>query len=562
MTARPEDQARRSRLGRALAPPGSNSRGAPDTPTKWSRFAGNLLRSLARGLMRLYYPVIEVSHRERLPAKGPVLFVANHPGALLDPPVVGWVTQRPVHFYAKAPLFEVPVFGGLLYALGMVPAYRAADDPANVRRNLETLRAGAAYLVQGEAVGLFPEGRSHDLTRVEMIRSGAARIALQAAADGAPVIIIPLGLNHERKERFRSSVWVRVGRPIAVQALLRAHAGDGRKVLRQLTREIEQRLREVVVHLDEPEWQPFLPELEVLLLPMNRGADGHVRGRSGLSPLSTSARDRPLSMNLVPVGRGSGRTAVPSTMVRLARRLAQPGAWSPGTASGPREPLGNEDARDPIPALRRRKLIADAMNHSIRANRPRAEAMAAAIERHRAALAAEGLSLESEVVRLQGPALLWRSVAGFLGWLPALLATVAGALHHAVPFAVTRLLVSRRTHAGRSWLAVYRLLFSLPCYGVWYALVFWALARWTNLWLASLWTLAMPPAGIIALRYCHRLADIIRLWCQEARMALRPRRLDQLRQEQARLRGELQAMADDFRRLPKPHNPAQPRPPS
>jgi hypothetical protein len=178
--------------------------------------------------------------------------------------------------------------------------------------------------------------------------------------------------------------------------------------------------------------------------------------------------------------------------------------------------------------------------------------MAAAIEHHRAALAAEGLGLESDVVRLQGPALVWRSVAGFLGWLPALLATVAGVVHHALPFAVTRLLVRRRAHPGRSWLAVYRLLFSLPCYAVWYALVFWALARWTNLWVAGLWTTAMPPAGIIALRYCHRLTGMVRLWWQEARMAFRPRRLSQLRQDQARLRGELQAMADGFHRLPKP----------
>jgi hypothetical protein len=242
-------------------------------------------------------------------------------------------------------------------------------------------------------------------------------------------------------------------------------------------------LREVVVHLDEPRWQPFLHELEVLL------------------------------------------------------------------------PSRPEDRADPIPALRRRKLIADAMNHWVRQDRPRAEAMAAAIEHHRAALAAEGLSLESDVVRLPGPALLWRSMVGLLGWLPALLATVAGVVHHALPFAVTRLLVSRRAHPGRSWLAVHRLLFSLPGYALWYALVFWALVRWTNPWVASLWTMAMPPAGIIALRYCHRLADLVRLWWQEARMAFRPRRLSQLRQAQARLRGELQAMADAFHRFPKPPHP-------
>ena len=35
-----------------------------------------------------------------------------------------------------------------------------------------------------------------------------------------------------------------------------------------------------------------------------------------------------LSMNLGPAGRGSCRAAIPSTMARLARRLALPGSWS------------------------------------------------------------------------------------------------------------------------------------------------------------------------------------------------------------------------------------------
>ncbi len=444
-------------------------------PSAWPEAyaaTGQLTRRVARSLMRLYYPVIEVSHRERIPRSGPVLFVANHPNSLLDPPVIGWVTQRPVHFYAKAPLFELPVLGGLLHAVGMVPAYRGADDPANVRRNLETLRAGAAYLVRGEAVGIFPEGKSHDLTRVEMIRSGAARIALQAVADGAAVTVVPLGLNYERKEQFRSSVWVRVGRPIDVARPLSEHGGDSRRALRQLTKAIEQRLREVVVHLDDPQFQPFLHELEVLLPP----ARGAVTG--------------------------------------------------------------------PIPALRQRKLIADAMNHALVADRPRAEAMAAAMLKHRARLAADGLGMESLLIRTRGVALFWRSLAGFLGLMPTMVATVAGVAHHVVPFMLTRLVVRWRYRGGRTWLAVYRLLFSLPIYACWYGAVFWAMATWLNPWVAVFWSAAMPPAGVIALRSCDRLADLVSLWWQEARLALRPRRLEELRAEHAQLRREIQAMAD------------------
>jgi hypothetical protein len=67
---------------------------------KPSALAGNRTRRLARGLVPLGYPMIEVSHRERSPASGPVLFMSNHPNSRLDPPVIGWAAPRPVHFLA------------------------------------------------------------------------------------------------------------------------------------------------------------------------------------------------------------------------------------------------------------------------------------------------------------------------------------------------------------------------------------------------------------------------------------------------------------------------------
>ena len=133
---------------------------------------------------------------------------------LLDPAVIGWTAARSIHFVAKAPLFDVPVLGSLMRALGMIPAFRGRDDFAQVGRNTGSLDSAAQWLLRGEAVGIFPEGISHDLTRVEQVRSGAARMAVQAARRGARVIVVPLGLNYERKEQFSSSVWVRVGEPI------------------------------------------------------------------------------------------------------------------------------------------------------------------------------------------------------------------------------------------------------------------------------------------------------------------------------------------------------------
>ena len=93
-------------------------------------------------------------------------------------------------------------------------------------------------------------------------------MALQAVKEGAKELkVVPLGLIYERKDQFRSSVLVRAGEPIDIDALLKEYDGNERKTRRALTTELETRLKEVVVHLDEPEWEPWLEDLETLLPP-------------------------------------------------------------------------------------------------------------------------------------------------------------------------------------------------------------------------------------------------------------------------------------------------------
>ncbi|HEY0550659.1 MAG TPA: lysophospholipid acyltransferase family protein, partial [Verrucomicrobiae bacterium] len=234
----------------------------------------HLARRIVRRLIRLYYPNIEVSGRDHIPRTGPVLVAANHANSLIDPVIVGLAAKRNVRFFAKAPLFDTPVLGRLMRALGMLPAFRAQDDGAQVRRNLESLNVGAQALVRGEAVGIFPEGKSHDSIKLEQIRSGASRMAVQAVQAGASELkLVPIGINYQRKQLFRSAIWVRVGRPITVARFMAEH-GDERKAMRALTEEIESRLKQVVIHLDDPVFEPFLDELELLLPPAR--ARGHV----------------------------------------------------------------------------------------------------------------------------------------------------------------------------------------------------------------------------------------------------------------------------------------------
>jgi 1-acyl-sn-glycerol-3-phosphate acyltransferase len=195
-----------------------------------------------------------------------VLLVANHPNGLIDPAVVVQSVGRRVRMLAKAPLFDMPVIGPLIRALGGLPVYRAKDG-ADTAQNARTFEAVEEALLAGEAVLIFPEGVSHDEPRLLPLKTGASRMALGALARGAhDVKVIPLGLIYRDKSRFRSEVAVQVGTPIDVSAHAPASDGDDdeRHAVRALTDAIADQLGHVTVNLEQWEDLPLLEAVDAI----------------------------------------------------------------------------------------------------------------------------------------------------------------------------------------------------------------------------------------------------------------------------------------------------------
>lgn len=124
----------------------------------------------------------EVIGTEKFPKDGGILLCSNHINAL-DPPVVGILAPRPVHFMAKAELFNVPLLKGILPGVNAFPVKRGLSDR-------DALRTAIKLLKEGEVVGLFPEGtRSKDGTLGKGF-SGAGFFALRGEANVVPCAII------------------------------------------------------------------------------------------------------------------------------------------------------------------------------------------------------------------------------------------------------------------------------------------------------------------------------------------------------------------------------------
>lgn len=202
--------------------------------------------------MRLFYPTRARSGVGNIPSGGSVIVVANHPNGLLDPLLVCLAVDRPVAFLAKSTFWKNPFFRTCMEAFSALPAYRAHE--ADTSKNEATFAAAAALLGGGGWMALFPEGKSHDATTLQPLKTGAARIALAAANAGAPVHILPVGLLYEDKEVFRSTVMIAVGEPFVVTPA----APDDREAVRALTQRIAAQLAEVVLQADDAAlWRAF-----------------------------------------------------------------------------------------------------------------------------------------------------------------------------------------------------------------------------------------------------------------------------------------------------------------
>jgi glycerol-3-phosphate O-acyltransferase/dihydroxyacetone phosphate acyltransferase len=208
---------------------------------------------------------------------GPALIVANHPNALLDPLVVLRTAGRSVRPLAKAPLFSHPLIGPVLKGLGGLPVYRRRDDAALMHLNDRTFDAAIAALRGGSAVQIFPEGTSHSSPSLAPLRTGAARIALEAEARAGWSLglrIVPVGLTYTRKTLFRSRALATVGAAFDVVEYRDMHASDPVAAVRALTARIAQALEALTLNLST------LEDREIIEVAERLYARSKVRGRS------------------------------------------------------------------------------------------------------------------------------------------------------------------------------------------------------------------------------------------------------------------------------------------
>lgn len=214
------------------------------------------LRAILTVALRIFFRRIEVTGAEQVPARGPVLFAVNHPNGLIDPLFLLCLAPRKVSFLAKEPLFRMPVVGAIVRAFDSIPVHRRSDEGADPAKNREAFAQARAALVRGQAIAIFPEGASHSEPGLRPLKSGVARIALDAASEVEPqrVSLVAVGLSYSAKARFRSRALLAFGPPLPVPVVSLGDEGEPSvPAVRELTSRLERAIAELTLQAESRE---------------------------------------------------------------------------------------------------------------------------------------------------------------------------------------------------------------------------------------------------------------------------------------------------------------------
>lgn len=193
-------------------------------------------RALSQLCARGYFSRVDV-----LPARptlsGPTLIVALHRNGAVD----GWVYKSifPSATFMIAAQLQKNLLARLFFT--GISVVRDKDQPEDDRSsNAEAMNRCLELLASGGTLAIFPEGTSSLGPRHLPFKSGAARIAHEAAQRKIPLAILPLGVTYDAPFTFRSNVQVIVGAPFSPASLN----------LPELKHEIASRLEALGINVD------------------------------------------------------------------------------------------------------------------------------------------------------------------------------------------------------------------------------------------------------------------------------------------------------------------------
>lgn len=206
-----------------------------------------LLKVWAHLAFRLYFRRMFVYGRERIPTKGPVIFIVNHPNTFLEACIIAANQHRDLHFLVRGDMFEKKWLLPILKSTNQIPIYRFKDGFGKLRNNKSTFDQTFEVLAQQEVVLMFPEASSQLVKYLRPLQKGAARLAIGTVEEKNvdELYVVPTGIYYINPTKTRNDVYLKFGEPIDIVEWYRKNERAEDK-LSLLTTLFQEKMQEVV----------------------------------------------------------------------------------------------------------------------------------------------------------------------------------------------------------------------------------------------------------------------------------------------------------------------------
>ena len=223
-----------------------------------------LVKFLAVFSFRIFFREKIILHPEYLKFTKPTIIVSNHPSTLLDPLHVGIEIKEYVHFLINAGLVQHWFSSWFFNTFFCIPIARAKDTGDHNVDNAKSFAKANQFLLEKGVFYVAPEGGSNLERRLQALKTGVARIALSAESENnfdLNLQIQAFGLNYTGQRFFRSSLVMDCGAPFSIKKYQKAYEQDPKETVRQLTQDLAERMRELIIDTKDEEEDQLLKEL-------------------------------------------------------------------------------------------------------------------------------------------------------------------------------------------------------------------------------------------------------------------------------------------------------------
>ncbi len=229
----------------------------------------HILRYWISFLLPAFYKSIQAKNAIHLKVKGPVIIAMNHPNAFTDPVAFTMACYPPrLKYLARGDVFKPGFVSWMLESIGIVPIFRIQDGgKEGLKKNEDAYQRVNKLLKKNAKIIVFAEGLCVQERRLRPLKKGISRMVFGAyeALKNDELIVVPVGVNYDKPDKFRSNLFYNVGEPIYVKDFMGEYKENPARANNLFLQTLEPKMKELITHINEEKNDEVVYQLEILL---------------------------------------------------------------------------------------------------------------------------------------------------------------------------------------------------------------------------------------------------------------------------------------------------------